>query len=154
MHYEFLKAVHILGLFLFMGNGIVTGFWKALADRTNAPQVVAFAQRMITITDWQFTVGGAALVYASGLGMAHVGGLDPWGESWLVWGHVMFAASGLVWVVALLPLQVKQARMARAFADGGAIPETYWRLSRRWYIWGTIATILALANLYFMIFKP
>jgi hypothetical protein len=43
--------------------------------------------------------------------------------------------------------------MARTFAPGGQIPEGYWRLGRR-AIWGTIATLLPLANLYFMVFKP
>ena len=154
MHYEFLKAVHILGLFLFMGNIIVTGFWKAFADGTRSPQIVAFAQRMVTITDWLFTAGGAALVLVGGLGMAHVGGLDLFGETWLVWGQILFAASGLIWVAVLIPVQVKQARLARSFADGGVIPEAYWRLSRQWYFWGVLATLLPLANLYFMIFKP
>jgi hypothetical protein len=29
-----------------------------------------------------------------------------------------------------------------------------WRLGRQWAIWGTVATLLPLANLYFMVFKP
>jgi hypothetical protein len=44
--------------------------------------------------------------------------------------------------------------MARGFAGGEAIPEHYWRLGRQWAIWGTVATLLPLANLYFMVFKP
>jgi hypothetical protein len=39
-------------------------------------------------------------------------------------------------------------------ASGGSIPEGYWRLCRLWLIWGTIATLLPLANLYFMVVKP
>ena len=27
------KIVHVLGVVLFMGNIVVTGFWKAIADR-------------------------------------------------------------------------------------------------------------------------
>jgi hypothetical protein len=57
-------------------------------------------------------------------------------------------------VLILIPTQIMQARLARAFAQGGAIPEHYWRLGKRWMIWGTIATLLPLANLYFMVFKP
>jgi hypothetical protein len=41
-----------------------------------------------------------------------------------------------------------------AFAAGGPIPESYWRLGRRWAIWGAIATLVPLCNLYFMVFKP
>ncbi|MGH6727570.1 MAG: hypothetical protein ACREB8_13665 [Pseudolabrys sp.] len=42
----------------------------------------------------------------------------------------------------------------RRSADGGPVPERFWQLNRRWMIWGTIATLLPLANLYFMIAKP
>jgi hypothetical protein len=46
------------------------------------------------------------------------------------------------------------AAQARPFAAGGQIPDSYWRLGRRWAICGVIATIIPLCNLYFMIFKP
>jgi uncharacterized membrane protein len=66
----------------------------------------------------------------------------------------MFTLSGVIWIVVLVPTQVLQARQARAFANGGTIPDSYWRRSRRWLIWGTVATLIPLANLYFMVFKP
>jgi hypothetical protein len=43
---------------------------------------------------------------------------------------------------------IAQARQARAFAAGGPIPASYWRLGRRWAIWGAIATLVPLCNLY------
>jgi uncharacterized membrane protein len=86
--------------------------------------------------------------------MASAAGLDLRGETWLVWGQSLFGVSGLIWVLVLIPTQIAQARQARAFAAGGAIPESYWRHGRRWAIWGTIATVVPLANLYVMVFKP
>ena len=86
--------------------------------------------------------------------MASVAHLDLNGTTWLVWGQRLFVASGLIWVVVLIPTQFVQARQARAFAGGGTIPDSYWRHGRRWVIWGTIATVIPLANLYFMVFKP
>ena len=68
--YTAFKIVHMLGVVLFLGNIIVTGFWKAIADRTGNPAVIAFAQRLVTLTDWIFTAGGVALVLAGGFGMA------------------------------------------------------------------------------------
>jgi hypothetical protein len=44
--------------------------------------------------------------------------------------------------------------MARHFADGGGIPQRYWRLGRWWLVFGLLATIIPLANLYWMVFKP
>ena len=60
--YLALKSLHILGVVLFVGNIIVTGWWKVQADRTRNPAVIAFAQRQVTLTDWIFTFGGSTLV--------------------------------------------------------------------------------------------
>ncbi len=139
---------------MFLGNIIVTAFWKAFADRTGEPRVIAFAQRLVTLTDWVFTAGGVLLILVGAYGMAFIAGLNLHGQTWLVWGQILFVASGVIWVLILIPTQIVQARQARAFTTGGAIPDRYWALNRRWMVWGIVATLLPLANLYFMIFKP
>ena len=154
MSYLALKSLHLFGVILFMGNIIVTGWWKFMADRTREPKVVAFAQRQVTLTDWVFTVGGIVVLYAAGEMMARVHLGDSWSIPWVVWGRSLFFASGVIWLVVLIPVQIKQARMAEGFADGSPIPEAYWRLSRLWNIWGGIAVLLPLGNLYWMVFKP
>ena len=154
MTYLAFKSLHIAGVVLFLGNIIITGVWKVLADRTAEPKIVAYAQRLVTVTDFIFTAGGVVLIMIGAYGMVWTGGLDPVHTTWLVWGQALFIASGLIWVAILIPIQIIQARMARGFAGGEAIPERYWRLGRQWAIWGTVATLLPLANLYFMVFKP
>jgi len=47
----------VLGIVLFLGNLIVTAVWKVLADRTRQVDVIAYAQRLVAITDIAFTVG-------------------------------------------------------------------------------------------------
>ena len=86
--------------------------------------------------------------------MVLTAGLNPLGPLWLIAGQSLFIASGIIWAAILIPVKIKQARQARAFASGGSIPESYLRLCRLWLIWGTIATLLPLANLYFMVVKP
>jgi uncharacterized membrane protein len=108
----------------------------------------------VTLTDWTFTAGGVALLLIGAYGMVWAGGLDPLGQAWLIWGQGLFIASGVIWLAILVPIQAVQAREARTFANGGPIPESYWRLGQRWAIWGAIATVLPLANLYFMVVKP
>ena len=154
MTYLAFKVVHILGVVLFLGNIVVTAVWKTLADRTREPRTVAYAQRLVTLTDWTFTAGGVALLLIGAYGMVWAGGLDPLGQAWLIWGQSLFIASGVIWLAILVPIQSVQAREARTFANGGPIPESYWRLGQRWAIWGAIATVLPLANLYFMVVKP
>jgi len=34
------------------------------------------------------------------------------------------------------------------------IPERYWRLARRWHVFGALATLLPLATLFVMATKP
>lgn len=153
MDYQLAKALHLLGVAIFLGNIIVTALWKLRADITRNPVVVSYAQRLVTITDFAFTVTGVILIALTGRVMvAQLGGM---GESaWVVWGMALFAASGVIWVLVLIPLQVKQARLARDFENGGAIPARYWAMSKVWYGFGTVATLLPLANLYVMVFKP
>jgi uncharacterized membrane protein len=154
MSYEAFKVIHLFGVIVFLGNIIVTGVWKVLADRTGDPRIIAYAQHLVTLTDWIFTAGGVGLILVGAYGMAAVSHLDLRGSAWLIWGQAMFLAAGVIWVVVLIPTQILQARQARAFAKGGVIPESYWRHGRRWAIWGTIATVIPWANLYFMVFKP
>ena len=66
MSFEAFKVVHLFGVILFLGNVIVTGVWKVLADRTGEPRVIAYAQRLVTLTDWIFTAGGVALILIGG----------------------------------------------------------------------------------------
>jgi uncharacterized membrane protein len=152
--YLVLKGLHVLGMVIFLGNIIITGWWKVMADRTRDPRIVAFAQRQVTLTDFVFTGGGVVLILATGLGNAVLHHMDYWHIRWLAWGLGLFIASGVIWATILVPVQIKQARLARGFAQGGEIPESYWRLARTWNIFGAIATLLPLLNLYWMVFKP
>lgn len=151
--YQTLKIFHLLGVILFIGNIIITGWWKVMADRTGDLAIVAFAQRQVTLTDWVFTFGGVLIVALCGYGMAAHMGEGAFELTWIRWGYGLFIASGIVWVTILLPLQIMQARMARRFVDEGEIPARYWKLARRWLFWGIVATILPLANLYWMVMK-
>jgi uncharacterized membrane protein len=147
-------SLHILGVVLFLGNIIVTAVWKVLADRTQSPPVVAYAQRLVTVTDIAFTATGAVLIVVSGQVMADEFGGVFSGPRWLTIGWALFIASGVIWAAILIPIQVVQARLARSFRDAPAIPDRYWRLSNLWMAFGAIATALPLVNLYLMIFKP
>lgn len=151
--YLWLKAIHLLGVVLFLGNIIITGWWKAMADNTRNPQIIAFAQRQVTLTDYVFTAGGAAILLLAGManvGMHHM----PMSAKWLSQGMLMFTLSGIIWVAVLIPVQIKQAKLAKEFSITGVIPEIYWKLSKRWNIFGAIAVLLPVINLYWMVFKP
>lgn len=151
--YGLLKTLHVVGVILFLGNIIVTGWWKVMADRTGDPAIIAFAQRQVTLTDWVFTAGGVALLGVSGLANALLHGM-PLSLPWIGWGIGLFTLSGLIWGAILIPLQVRLAHMARGFAGGKAIEPEYWLLQRRWLVWGIVATVIPLAVVPIMVMKP
>lgn len=101
-----------------------------------------------------FTAGGAALLLVGGIANAALHGIDYLGVRWLAWGYWLFIMSGVIWAAVLIPVQIKQARLARQFTPGCAIPERYWALGRIWIGFGLLATIIPLANIYWMVFKP
>jgi len=152
--YLLLKSLHILGIILLMGNIIVTAWWKFMADKTKDPSVIAFAQRQVTLTDFVFTAPGAFLAIMAGDSMAYTFMSNTWDIQWLTWGRCLFIASGIIWIVVLIPTQIKQARIARGFAISKTIPDEYWKLSKRWNIFGALAVLLPLMNIYWMVFKP
>ena len=47
---------------MLMGNITVTDIWKYFADRTQRPEILSFAQKLVTYTDWSMTVWGGGAI--------------------------------------------------------------------------------------------
>jgi uncharacterized membrane protein len=153
MLYSVLKFLHVAGVVVLIGNVTITAYWKVFSDRTRDPRVVANAQRAVITADWLFTLPAIALIIIGGYGMAIIAGTDLFADAWLVWGQMLFFASGVMWLGVLVPAQIRQSRAARTFEHNAPIPETYWRDGRLWLIWGIIATVPLVAATYVMIAK-
>jgi uncharacterized membrane protein len=151
MAYDIFKLLHLLGVVLLLGNVTVTSIWKLYADATRDPKVIAFAQRLVTITDWFFTVWGVLLLVAGGYGAAWLGGMDPLRDAWLLWAEGLFVLAGVIWLGVLVPIQLRQARMARGFAGLDSVPPAYFRLGRLWILWGLVATVPLVAAMWVML---
>lgn len=151
--YAVYKFLHLLGTVLLVGNVTVTSVWKVFADRTRSPLVLRFAQRLVTYTDWAFTGGGIVLIVAGGYAMAWSTGMSLT-ATWLLWGQLLFVASGVVWLFVLVPIQIRQARIAGQFVHDSPIPDIYWHLGRRWLVWGIVATVPLIAAVFVMVAKP
>ncbi len=152
--YSIARFAHITGVVMLMGNITVTAIWKFFADRDGRPQVLGFAQKLVTYTDWSMTVWGAALTMVGGYIMVALAGYDLWVTLWLLWSQVLFGIAGLIWLAIIVPIQRRQARMARDFAADAAVPEAYRRESRRWLAWGLVSTLPLLAAMWLMVAKP
>ena len=154
MLYSFLKSLHLLGVVLLLGNAVVTLVWKMAADRSRNPVLIAFGQRLVTLTDWWFTVGGVSLLMVGGYGAAWVAGLDLLGVAWLIWGQVLLVLSGAIWILVLVPAQIRQSHQAACFAVDGRIPPRFWLDARRWVGWGLLSIAPLVIAIWLMSLKP
>jgi uncharacterized membrane protein len=152
--YQALVYAHILGVILLAGNITITAFWKVLADMSREVKLIAFANRAVIIADWLFTVPGIVLTLTGGVGISLMGQWPLFEPSWLSWSVFWFVVAGILWMVFLIPLQIRQHRAAKLFAQSGEIPDSYWRDARAWITIGLIATVPLLIILYLMVVKP
>jgi len=133
--YLWLKVVHLFGVVLFLGNIIVTGCWKNMADLTRNPQIIAYAQRQVTLTDFIFTAGGAAILLVAGMVNIYLHDMS-YSAKWLNHGYAIFLASGVIWAAILIPVQIKQAknsqRICRERGDSRCVLEVMYHLEYLW----------------------
>jgi len=152
MVYEVAKFLHITGVAMLMGNITVTAIWKFFADRDGRPQVLGFAQKLVTYTDWSMTFWGVVLIMGGGYFMAASAGFAL-GEGWMLWSQIMFVLAGVIWLGLIVPIQIKQAKLARQF-EADDVGDEYRALSRMWLVWGLIATIPLVIATWLMVAKP
>lgn len=153
--YLALKLLHLLAVMLFLGN-IITGlFWKAHGDRTGDPRIMAHTLAGIIRSDRWFTLPGVLLIIVFGVAAAMAGHLPLLGTRWILHAIILFAISGLAFVIQIAPLQQRLFSLASQAAAGAPFDEgLYRRLSRRWEIWGLLAVLTPLGAFALMVFKP
>lgn len=145
--YALIKALHVTGAVLLVGNVTVTGVWAYYLYRWWREGTVPFRPiaRAILWTDLIFTLGGGAMLSVSGIVMLIQSGL-PWRElTWIREGIGALVLSTLLWLVLLLPAQWQMERVT----DAAVIR----RLFLRWSVIGWAATILLFYGLYVMVTK-
>ena len=145
--YPLVKALHVTGAVLLVGNVTVTGVWAYYMYRWWRAGSVPFRPiaRAILWTDLIFTLGGGALLTISGILMLRQSGL-PWRDlAWIRHGMGALALSTLLWLVLLLPAQWQMERVT----DAAVIR----RLFVRWSVVGWAATGLLFYGLWAMVTK-
>ncbi|MEO0384676.1 MAG: DUF2269 domain-containing protein [Pseudomonadota bacterium] len=152
MLYDLAKFLHVTGVAMLMGNITVTAIWKFFADRDGRPEVLGFAQKLVTYTDWSMTFWGVVLIMVSGYYMAISADFDL-SDGWLFWSQVLFVLAGVIWLLLIVPIQMKQARLAKTFAAGD-VGEEYRALSKRWLAWGLVSTVPLVIVTWLMLAKP
>lgn len=152
--YFALKTLHILAVVLFLGNIITGVFWKAHADRTGDPRIIAHTLEGIIRSDRWFTLPGVVLIVVFGMGAAGVGRLPILGTGWIWQSLILFSISGLAFMLQVAPLQRRMLALASGTSGKPWDAADYRRLSSRWAFWGAVAVLTPLAALVLMVYKP
>jgi uncharacterized membrane protein len=149
-----LKLLHVMSAIAFLGN-ITTGlFWKAWADRTRDPQVIAHTLEGIIRADRWFTIPGVIGLVLFGAGAAMAERLPMLRTGWILWAIVLFIVSGAAFIAQVVPLQRRMAVVAGGAAGATMDWKAYHALSRRWDLWGGVALLAPLGALVLMVLKP
>jgi uncharacterized membrane protein len=149
-----LRLLHLLGVIVFVGNIVTAALWKARADASGDLQAIAYAQRGVMFADYVFTLPGAALIVITGLLLASLTGRGILQTGWLFTALILLVVTVVIWALELLPTQRRLIRVAEASARAGRLDPAFRTLSLRWTIFGILAALLPLINLYLMVFKP
>lgn len=155
MAYLTFKLFHISAVILFLGNVVTGVFWKAHADRTRDPRMIAHTMDGIIRSDRWFTLPGIVAIIVGGVGAAIVGGYPILRTGWILWSIVLFILSGFAFSARVAPLQRKLAALAHAHDASTPFDwDRYHALSRRWELWGLFAVLTPAAAVALMVFKP
>ena len=145
--YFTLKALHVIGAVLLVGNVTVTGAWTLYLYQHWREETIPFrpVARAILWTDLIFTLGGGILLTVTGVMLGFKAGLPFFQTPWLVKGMTALAISTLSWLVVLLPDQWRLERTT----DAAVIR----RLFLRWSVVGWISTALLFYGIWAMVTK-
>jgi uncharacterized membrane protein len=138
---------------LFLGNIITGVFWKMHADRTGDLRARAQALDGIIKSDRIFTTPNVFIIVLTGLATAYAAGIPILSTLWILGSIILFGISGLAFAF-VAPLQKKLLANVRAGIAGGWDQAGYESLSRRWTVWGTVATGAPLIAVFLMVMKP
>ena len=153
--YLVLKFLHVVAVIVFFGN-ITTGlFWYAHAARTREPRLLAHAMDGIIRSDRLFTVPAVVGIIVTGVAVAIYGHHPILRTGWIAWTLLLFAVSGLIFMVRVAPLQRQLRALAESAIQSGTFESARFRaLAVRWEAWGVAALMTPAAGLALMIFKP
>ena len=153
MSYLIFKFVHIIGAIIIMGTGTGIAFFMVMAHRSKDPTFIAKTASVVVIADKVFTMTAIIIQPISGyLLMREIGA--SFDDFW-VWASIgVFAVAGVFWLPVVW-MQIRMRDLAKAaVAHGSALPDQYYTLYRRWFIFGFPGFGTVIAIIWLMISKP
>lgn len=142
-----LTTLHVASAVLWLGNFAITGVWALRAFASRDRSLAEFAAREIVFTDAVFTLVFGSAVVVTGLLLAQRLHLDVATTRWLRDALVAVAASGIVWIAVLVPIEMRLLVSTRRGNPSR-------NLFLAWNAIGWTVTAVLFAVIYLMIAKP
>ena len=148
------KALHLLGLTLFLGSifgHIALGVLPGPAEDAAA---ALFARRAIEASTWALTLPGLALLAVTGLFLTLRGGLGFGRRRWLTLHQAIWLLIAVNAALVLVPGGSALLQEATAIAGGTGSLETFLALATRESRFGAVNVALALAAVFLAVLRP
>jgi uncharacterized membrane protein len=152
MVYFILVLIHVIAVIIFLGNITIAPFWKANAEKKKDRLIVLNAWEGIIRADKLFTMPGVVLLLIFGVGGALHGGFNLISNGWIFWSIILYIISSAIFMVKVVPIQKKIVALAGDKADFSW--DVYYKLTKQWNVWGSIATIAPWIAVILMVIKP
>jgi uncharacterized membrane protein len=157
--YDVIVFVHVAAVVAAFGPTFAYPILQAVAER-GSPRNLPFMWRTLTRIDLALLTPGAIVILLAGIYLV-VSSDGPWD-----WGDT-FVGVGIAAIVVLLglvhavlrPTERKLADLAERDIEASgptviSLSDEYWVASRRWGLLGSVASLVILIALFFMVVKP
>jgi uncharacterized membrane protein len=145
---------HILGAVLFLGNAVISIFWKFKSDSTKDLKIIAYTHREIRKANRIFSHIGIILILITGLGLWHIDRISVMEVKWLLWGLTLFIISIVLWGAVIVPTEKKLTLSSESSLIEGNLDPNLLKLSKKWYNGTTLLVAIIVITLILMIYKP
>src|ERR1700687_3930110 len=151
--YFLVKYLHVLGATVILGTGTGIAFFMLMAHRSRDPAFIARTAATVVIADMLFTLSAVILPPVTG-GWLMALFATSLAERWLITSLGLYAVAGLFWIPVIF-MQIEMRDLARtAVAKREPLPPRYFRLFRRWFLFGIAGFGSVMIILWLMIAKP
>jgi uncharacterized membrane protein len=151
--YFLFKYLHVLGAIVILGTGAGIAFFMLMAHRSREAAFIARTAAVVVTADMLFTLTAVILQPLTGVALMLLSEVT-FAEGWLIASLVLYAVAGLFWIPVIF-MQAEMRDLARITdAAGQALPQRYFTLFRRWFLFGIPGFGSVMAILWLMIAKP
>jgi uncharacterized membrane protein len=151
--YFAVKYLHVLGAIVILGTGTGIAFFMLMAHRSRDAAFIARTATVVVLADMIFTLSAVILQPISG-GLLMMLTATGYAEQWLIASLALYALAGVFWIPVVF-MQIEMRNLARAAAEHHQpLPERYFTLFGRWFLFGIPGFGSVMIILWLMIAKP